>query len=115
MNPSPLILYLTLAIAALWLDNYSNRYEDFLNFSLAEASDNSLPYSFRFHAWTLSLLVETIAPRQQHKAVHALANLITGWMMSGKPKFASVVSGVSRLCSNLKPTLRFGSKTRASS
>ena len=62
MNLSPLILYSTLTIAALLLDNYSNRYRGLLKFSRAKTPDNGLPtlHSFRFKARTLSLLVETI-------------------------------------------------------
>jgi hypothetical protein len=82
MNQSPLILYSTLTVAALRLDNYRNRYEDLLKFSRAKTPDNGLPtpHSFRFKARTLSLLVETIphvSKTNVHEVVHALINLIT--------------------------------------
>jgi hypothetical protein len=60
LNQSPLVLYSTLSIASLRVDNYSNRYDELLLYSKWADSELPVPHSFRFKTKSLHLLLHAM-------------------------------------------------------
>lgn len=79
LNRSPLILYSTLCIAALGVDNYCNKYDELLLFLRWTDSELPVPHSFQFKTQTLHLLLHAMQdPKSStHDIVFALICLIT--------------------------------------
>lgn len=80
LNKSPLVLYSTLSIASLRVDNYSNRYDELLLYSKWSDSKLPVPHSFRFKTKSVHLLLhamENPGTEPVSYAVFALICLIT--------------------------------------
>jgi hypothetical protein len=80
LNRSPLVLYSTLSIASLRVDNYSNRYDELLLYSKWTDSQLPVPHSFRFKTKTVHLLLHAMknpGTESVPYVVFALIGLIT--------------------------------------
>lgn len=60
LNKSPPVLYSTLSIASLRVDNYSNRYDELLLYSKWTDSELPVLHSFRFKTKTVHLLLHAV-------------------------------------------------------
>ena len=80
LNQSPLVLYSTLSIASLRVDNYHNKYDELLLYSKWSDSQLPVPHSFRFKTKTVHLLLHAMEHPGTEPAsytVFALICLIT--------------------------------------
>ena len=80
LNQSPLVLYSTLSIASLRVDNYRNKYDELLLYSKWSDSQLPVPHSFRFKTKTIRLLLHAMEHPGTEPAsymVFALICLIT--------------------------------------
>lgn len=82
LSSSPLVLFSTLSIAALRVDNYSNRFSDLLSFWRTKSIEPGVPvpHSFRFKAAALHHLRLAVSGKTEtslHEKIFALVNIVS--------------------------------------